>query len=142
MKSGFFTAGALIFGLLGVACAADSGEKEAVDDTTAELLAQLPVKVSSPEYRIECSEEAKKEIVAHVKTIFAARKDTQLLTIDGLRATTPYGWGLIRASNTQAAICLRFESDTEQGMQQLQQDFLKALTPYFDPKALRRHFES
>ena len=49
MKSGFFPAGALICGLLSAACAADSGETEAVDDTTAELLAQ-PVSdgVSTP----------------------------------------------------------------------------------------------
>ena len=40
MKSGFFTAGALLCGLLSAACAADSDETEAVDNTTAELLAQ------------------------------------------------------------------------------------------------------
>ena len=110
------------------------------EESLEDMLEKLPTRVSSPEYRINCAEEIKPEIVEHVKTIFATRKDTHMLTIDGLRATTPYGWGLVRASNTQAVICLRFESDTQDGLQQLERDFTQALTPYFNEKELEKHF--
>lgn len=113
---------------------------EQKDETLDEMLKKLPKRVSSPEYRISCDEEIKSEIVEHVKKVFAAQKDTEMLTIDGLRATTPYGWGLIRASNTQPVICLRFESDTQSGLQKLQQNFTDALKPYFDEKKLKEYF--
>ena len=105
-----------------------------------ELLQDFPKRISSPEYRIACKEEEKKDIVEHVKTIFAARKDADLLTIDGVRATVPYGWGLVRASNTQPAICLRFESDTQDGLEKLEVDFQTALSPYFSKEQLREYF--
>jgi phosphomannomutase/phosphoglucomutase len=108
--------------------------------TLEELLKDFPKRVSSPEYRITCKEEEKVDIVEHVKTIFAARKDADLLTIDGVRATMPYGWGLVRASNTQPAICLRFESKTQDGLKKLEGDFLLALAPYFNEKKLREYF--
>jgi phosphomannomutase/phosphoglucomutase len=111
------------------------------DETLDQMLKNLPTRTSSPEYRITCDENKKKEVVDHVKNIFAARKDTQLLTIDGVRATMPYGWGLLRASNTQAVICLRFESDSATGVKQVEKDFLSALSPYFDKKLLKEHFE-
>ena len=104
------------------------------------MIHELPKRVSSPEYRITCAEEEKATIVDHVKNLFAQRTDAQLLTIDGLRATTPYGWGLIRASNTQAVICLRFESNTKKGLEQIQADFAQALTPFFTDEMLQGYF--
>jgi len=105
-----------------------------------EMLATLPSKVSSPEYRIACAEKDKSSIVNHVKTIFATHKNATLLTIDGVRAQMPYGWGLIRASNTQPVICLRFESDTKQGLKQIRSLFESALEPYFTQQQLKEHF--
>ncbi len=103
-----------------------------------ELLTIIPVKQSSPEIRIKCSTDAQKvAIVADVKKIFAAREDAELLTIDGIRASMPYGWGLLRASNTQPVICLRFESTTKEGFDQVKEDFFKALLPHFDEKTLK-----
>lgn len=100
-----------------------------------ELLGAIPKKVSSPEYRVKCPEDKKVPIVAAVKDLFAKRDDAKLITIDGVRATLPYGWGLVRVSNTQPALTIRFESDSQQGLQQVKQDFYTALQPYFDNAA-------
>lgn len=105
-----------------------------------ELVQALPQKVSSPEYRITCAEKDKSAIVDSVKSVFAKRTDTQTLTIDGIRAQTPYGWGLVRASNTQSVVCLRFESDTPEGLQKISDDFISALSPFYSKKELETHF--
>lgn len=103
-----------------------------------ELLLMIPVRISSPEIRIACASDSDKAaIVSHVKSVFAARKDLELITIDGVRAHMSYGWGLVRASNTQPVICLRFESDTTEGLLRVKNDFYQLLTGFFDEKMLR-----
>jgi phosphomannomutase/phosphoglucomutase len=101
-----------------------------------ELLEIFPKKVTSPEYRIFCPDEKKHGVVQAVTKIFAQRSDVDTITIDGVRATMDYGWGIIRVSNTQPAICLRFESDTPQGLQQVKNDFMQVLAPYFEKEFL------
>jgi len=114
----------------------------ATQKTLDQLLQDFPKKVSSPEFRIMClSDSQKTVIVEHVKTIFAARKDLELITIDGVRAHMNYGWGLARASNTQPAISLRFESDTQEGLHHVKTDFFNALQPYFEEQRLRKDLE-
>lgn len=105
--------------------------------TLEELLAIFPRKVSSREYRIVCDENDKCRIIQTVTDSFRIRTDTQMVTIDGVRAIMPYGWGIARASNTQSVICLRFESDSEENLERVKQDFLQALAPYFDQDVLR-----
>lgn len=96
-----------------------------------ELLHIIPRKEISPEIRIACDNDIQKKVVVEeVKKIFAAKKEFDLLTIDGIRASTSYGWGLLRASNTQPVICLRFESTTKDGFERIKQDFYSALSPY------------
>ena len=105
--------------------------------TLDELLTIFPHKESSPEIRMKCdSDEEKVKIVEYVKNIFACRQDTQLLTIDGMRVQMPYGWGLIRASNTQPVISLRFESTTKEGLLQVKKDFYTSLLPFFPAQTL------
>ncbi len=112
------------------------------DKTFEELLQIFPKKISSPEIRVPCtSDDEKVKIVNHVKYIFAARKDVDALTIDGIRAHMNYGWGLIRASNTQPAFCLRFESSNQEGLLQVKQDFYNALLPFFDKEKLKKIIE-
>jgi phosphomannomutase/phosphoglucomutase len=48
-----------------------------------------------------------------------------------------YGWGLLRASNTQPVICLRFESDTAEGLAHVKNDFYTLIKDYFDEHALK-----
>jgi len=71
-------------------------------------LADLPETVATPEIRVDCAEERKFAIAAAAAEHFAARYPVN--TIDGVRMTFPHGWGLIRASNTQPVLVLRFEA--------------------------------
>lgn len=108
--------------------------------TVDQLIDAIPQKVSSPEYRIQCSsDEQKVAIVEHVRGILDAYPELELVTIDGIRAHMPEGWGLVRASNTQPVICLRFESDNKDGLEKIKTFFAGMLTPYFSHEELRSH---
>ncbi len=107
----------------------------------SKLIKIFPEKNRSPEIRIACLESNKKEIVNTVKNIFAAKKEYNLITIDGIRAETKNGWGLVRASNTQPVICLRFESNTPKELLNIKKDFHSALKPYFDEKELKEQID-
>ncbi|MBU4269258.1 phosphomannomutase/phosphoglucomutase [Candidatus Dependentiae bacterium] len=106
-----------------------------------DLIKIFPNKERSAEIRISCKESEKEQIVSHVKNIFAAKKDINNITIDGLRSEGKNGWGLIRASNTQPAICLRFESNTKVGLKNVKKEFYNALVPYFNSKELKEKIE-
>jgi len=72
------------------------------------LAADLPTYYSSPELRIPCPDEAKKQVVTYVKTHF--EKDYRVDTLDGARIHFENGWALVRQSNTQPIISMRFEA--------------------------------
>ena len=74
----------------------------------APLLADLPATFATPEIRVDCPEEEKFAIVGRAAAHFGAKYPTN--TIDGVRMTFPKGWGLVRASNTQSILVLRFEA--------------------------------
>jgi len=104
-----------------------------------DLLTLFPSTISSPEIRIACkTEQEKQDIVNHVTKIFANRTDYETITIDGVRAQTSCGWGLVRVSNTQTVISLRFESTTHEGMLHVKRDFFAALLPYFEEDTLKK----
>jgi phosphomannomutase/phosphoglucomutase len=109
--------------------------------TLDDLIATIPKKISSREYRIACPDEKKQAIVASVKDTLLRAPDVQAITIDGVRATMPYGWGLVRVSNTQPALTIRFESDTCEGLARIKNDFYQALSPFFDHAWLRSQLE-
>src|SRR5918993_4083023 len=74
----------------------------------APLLADLPRTYTTPEIRVDVPEERKFEIVARAAEHFPALYPVN--TIDGVRITFPHGWGLLRASNTQPVLVMRFEA--------------------------------
>jgi len=74
-------------------------------------LAGLPKMVSTPEIRHDCPEEKKFEIVSKVAAHFRARRP--VIEVDGVRVLFDKGWGLVRASNTQPILVLRFEAENE-----------------------------
>lgn len=76
-----------------------------------DLLSGLPPSFSTPEIRVDCDDESKFEITDRVRDLLAAERDVN--DIDGVRADFGDGWGLVRASNTQPALVLRFEAQTE-----------------------------
>lgn len=79
----------------------------------ARHLAGLPESHVTPELRLPCDEQRKFAIVAEAATHFAAKYPVN--TIDGVRISWPDGWGLLRASNTQAVLVMRFEATTAAG---------------------------
>lgn len=102
-----------------------------------ELIAIFPHKYSSPEFRLACPEEKKDLIVEKLKEYFFSKKDGSIITIDGIRVSFPFGWGIVRASNTQAALSMRFESDSKEGLHQVINRFETALKPNLPHEALR-----
>jgi phosphomannomutase / phosphoglucomutase len=83
---------------------ADSGK------TVAQLLADVPDFVSTPELRIEVPESLKFDLVDRAVKHFRASHD--VIDVDGVRVLFGDGWGLIRASNTQPVIVARYEAST------------------------------
>ncbi len=76
------------------------------------LLADVPKTCSTPELRVDCPEDKKFTVVRLAQEWFKARYDA--VTVDGVRVVFPDGWGLVRASNTQPLLVLRFEARTPQ----------------------------
>src|ERR671925_1680464 len=73
------------------------------------LLADLAVTYSTPEIRVTCADEDKFGVVEQLKAIFQQENRVcEVITIDGARVICAEGWGLVRASNTQPALVLRF----------------------------------
>ncbi len=81
--------------------------------STKSLLKDAPIMVSTPEIRFDCSDEVKFEIVEEAKKEF---NEYPSVTIDGIRIKFDDGWALIRASNTQPALVLRFEAKDKQSL--------------------------
>jgi phosphomannomutase/phosphoglucomutase len=87
-----------------------------------EILSALPTGVTTPELRLDLSEERHGPFMQQLVDN-ADFKDAEISHIDGLRADFPNGWGLIRASNTTPCLILRFEGDDEAAMQAIQEQF-------------------
>ena len=77
----------------------------------ADLLEGLPSAHNTPELRVDCPDEFKFEVVRRVRDRLA--KDHEVSDVDGVRVKFADGWGLVRASNTQPALVLRFEASSE-----------------------------
>jgi phosphomannomutase/phosphoglucomutase len=82
------------------------------------LLADVPVTHATPEIRVDCPEEKKFELVRRAQEWFSHRY--QAVTVDGVRVVFPDGWGLVRASNTQPLLVLRFEARTADRLAEIQ----------------------
>lgn len=80
------------------------------------LLADLPASQSTPEIRVDCPDETKFIIAEKAKEYF--RKHYDIIDVDGVRVRFPQGWGLIRASNTQPALVLRFEAESAEKLKE------------------------
>ena len=78
----------------------------------SELLSDLPPVVSTPEIRVDCPDELKFRVVEMVAEMVAPQA-REVIDVDGIRALFDGGWGLVRASNTQPVLVLRFEGRDE-----------------------------
>lgn len=77
----------------------------------SDLLTDVPRTFTTPEIRVDCPDRIKVDVVAAVREHY--RKTHKIIDIDGVRVTFCDGWGLLRASNTQPVLVLRFEAATE-----------------------------
>jgi phosphomannomutase / phosphoglucomutase len=92
-----------------------------------ELIADLPQTFTTPELRVECPDAIKFTVVAKIVAHYKAKPGQEVIDIDGLRAVYDDGWGLVRASNTQPALVLRFEFLTEQRLDEIRQEIESTL---------------
>ncbi len=96
--------------------------------TLSELVDEVPDFESTPEIRIEATDEEKFNIVADLAKHFKAKYDT--IDIDGARVLFGDGWGLVRASNTQPVLVLRFEAKTKDRLRAIIKIFTDKLRDY------------
>jgi phosphomannomutase / phosphoglucomutase len=87
--------------------------------TVGQLLADVPKTHNTPEIRVDCPDPIKFDVVARVTEYFRQRE--KVIDIDGVRVLFDGGWGLVRASNTQPALVLRFEALTPERLAQIRQ---------------------
>lgn len=80
-------------------------------------LADLPPVVSTPEIRVDTPDDIKFQVVKKVKAAFDGKYE--VVDVDGVRVTFPDGWGLVRASNTQPALVLRFEAENQERLEEI-----------------------
>lgn len=80
----------------------------------SDFLKDLPPTWSTPELRVDCPEEVKFKVVGEITEYY--RQRFNVVDTDGVRVILPDGWGLVRASNTQPILVLRFEADSEEAL--------------------------
>ena len=90
------------------------------ESSLSEMVARFPAHVSTPELRIEVSEESKFGLVEAAQDHF--RKNRKVIDVDGARILFDDGWGLLRASNTQPAIVARYEARTQDGLRSISKE--------------------
>ena len=87
-----------------------------------QLFAEFPVTFSTPEIKVESTEDTKFGVVERLASEGDFGNGT-LSTIDGIRVDYPDGWGLVRASNTSPVLTLRFEADGQSALDRIQELF-------------------
>jgi phosphomannomutase len=91
------------------------------------VLDALPTSFSTPELNVPCREGEPAQVMDRLRATATFPGATALITIDGLRAEYPDGFGLVRASNTTPVLVLRFEGQTQQALHRIEADFMAAL---------------
>lgn len=104
------------------------------DGTFSSMLKDIPQMYSTPEMRIDFPEEEKfKFIEQFTKSMKNSMSSShRLVTVDGIRIETDDGWALVRASNTQPALTIRFEANSEKNLKELMQYVQKEISKVTD----------
>ena len=84
------------------------------------LLEGVPKMFNTPEIRVECPDDKKFDLVRRLTEEF--KKTNEVIDIDGARILFENGWGLVRASNTQAVLVMRFEADSETHLEEISRE--------------------
>lgn len=98
-------------------------------DNPSAILEALPKDISTPELKLEMQEGQPHTLIARLQAEGSFPTARSINTIDGVRAEYADGFGLARASNTTPVVVLRFEADSEQALNRIQQEFRVALAP-------------
>lgn len=96
------------------------------DGPLSSILIDLPFTVATPEIRVDCEEEKKFSLVSETKKILILQNQ-KMTDIDGIRVDFGDSWGLVRASNTQPALVLRFEAPTAPRLEEVRKIVESAL---------------
>jgi phosphomannomutase len=94
----------------------------------SELNVSMPTLYSTPEYRPLCPDEMKEAVIAGVAKALEGKGE--IVSVDGVRVRFERGWGLLRASNTEPVLSLRFEGETEDDAVQYRHIFANALRQF------------
>jgi len=89
------------------------------DEPLSRLLADLPRTFYTPEIRLDCPDDKKFGVVRALRDAF--RPTHEVVDIDGARILFDHGWALVRASNTQPVLVLRFEAGSEEELEKIRQ---------------------
>lgn len=95
-----------------------------------DLLDEFPPTFISRLYRIPCERSVSLAIVEKLTKKFALRNDCELITVDGLRVHLPNGWAIVRASNTEPVISIRFEGNSPEELDAIKQEFYPTIADY------------
>lgn len=98
---------------------------------------EFPTSVSSPTLRLPCERSICFKIIEVLQNTFSQRDDVELITVDGLRLHFPYGWAIVRPSNTEPLISMRFEGKTEEDLNKLKWEFYEIISTYIECSALK-----
>jgi phosphomannomutase/phosphoglucomutase len=93
--------------------------------TLSSLLADIPKYFTTPEIRVDCPDRLKFEVVDQLKARLGPKHE--IIDIDGIRVVFDDGWGLVRASNTQPVLVLRFEAKTKDRLEEIQSEVMTNL---------------
>ena len=88
----------------------------------------LPHFYSTPELKAPCPDDKKFAVIAELAAEFKTRHET--IDIDGARILFPHGWGLVRASNTNPYLTLRFEGRSTEAVERMKAELYAALRRY------------
>lgn len=99
------------------------------DKSLSELLADVPKYPSTPEIRLECSDEKKFDVVKGVTEHFR-EKGYNIIDVDGARVLFDGGWGLVRASNTGPELIVRCEAKTQEKLEEIKKELSEALAKF------------
>ena len=95
------------------------------DKSVRDLLSGIPEMVNTPEIRMDCPDDKKFNVVK--KLVEEFKKEYDVIDVDGARVLFDGGWGLIRSSNTQPVLVLRFEATDEKRLEEIRSIFMEKL---------------
>ncbi len=98
------------------------------DKTIAEIFEEIPKLVATPEIVLSAPDDLKFTMIEEMTA--KLQSDYEVVTVDGARVLFDKGWGLVRASNTQPAVTLRFEAYTREQVSEYMQVFKALLNNY------------